>query len=196
MRARWGKRPASLDVCSRRLQECFGSLNLVSDMLGMWFEKRNKPTPERAVRWHNDIELKRLLEKGIHYSDYPRKPILELGYAVNLWNGNYRSDGAELAIYCGQYGITANNMAMVNLLPSENGIPEPQYLLAILKVLVEAWEPEFGEVLQLLPKGDDFDEVRCAGYCLSRHVLGSRAQVHREGEGYIWMDEDVLRKFV
>jgi hypothetical protein len=79
---------------------------------------------------------------------------------------------------------------------SEDGLPEPQYLLAILRALVEAWEPDVGEVFQLIPKGDDLDETRCAGYSLSHPTVGPGAQVHSESRGYIWMDEGALTKFI
>jgi hypothetical protein len=128
--------------------------------------------------------------------DLPREPIPDLGFSVDLWNGNYRRDGAELWISCGQYGVTAKNRAMVKLSPSEDGLPEPQYLLAILRALVEAWEPDVGEVFQLIPKGDDLDELLCAGYSLSRPMVGSGAQVYNESRGYIWMDEGALTKFI
>jgi hypothetical protein len=115
VRTRWGKRPESLNECRARLKDCFSRLANVGEPLAVWYEKLNKPTPERAVRWHDDSELERLLRKGILYLDLPREPIPDLGFSVGLWNGNHRRDGAELSICCGQYGPTANNIAMVKL---------------------------------------------------------------------------------
>ena len=161
-------------------------------MFSRWFEKRNKLDPERAVS--RDAEsLRRLLQKGESLRDGPPTAIVELGFQVGLWNGNARGEAAELTIQCGAFSRRTRNRGLLRIIASDDERPDPELLKGALAALVEAWQPEGGEIFQLIAVGEDFDEFRCGGYSPSAPT-GSVDAVPLP-DGMLWFDEAAYRRF-
>ncbi len=196
VRVMWGPRPEPLEQCALRLRDCFSRLAELGAIFSEWFERRNTPIPGRAVPWSDLAVLRRLLEKGIHYTDIPRAPIPDLGYLMGLWNGNHRSDGADIQVSCGGYSKYVGNRAVLTVSDLEGGFPPIDLIWRSLAALVDAWAPDSGEAFQLIPKDEDFDELHCAGYTLKPIILRENVQVRALGRGTLWFDEAAYERFV
>jgi Immunity protein 52 len=191
----WGPRPEPLGQCASRAWDCFSRLAELSEIFAQWFERANRPTLERAVHWDNKSELERLLQKGIQCSDHSQVTLPDLGYSLGAWNGNYRREGAGISIHCGSFSNYVNNRVIIDLLASEDGFPKPEFILHTLEALVMAWDPDMGEAFQLVTRGEDFEELYCAGYSLNRVSRGN-VQAQKCQRGTIWFDQVTYDQFV
>jgi hypothetical protein len=174
------------------MRDSFEGLHRVDEMFSHWYEKRNRPTPDRAVDW-GDEALKRLLEKGISRRDHPLVAMPELGFLVGLWNGNARRRAADIMIQCGACSSHVPNCVLLRLLPSDDGPPPPQMLEDALAVLVDAWRPDIGEIYQLVKSGDDFQEQSCGGYLTKGSPPREAGRIVPVGGGVLWFDESAYQ---
>lgn len=147
--AYWGPRRESAAARARRLADCFARLGACSELLGSWREKvdRKEQASHTAVSSESEA-LRELMLAGVNRRDADGSPIDELGFSVGLWNGD-REAAIGLSISCGGWASTPGVMnAFVLDLPPRLPGPTAQLYeldtaLAIMRAVVEAWEPDW-----------------------------------------------------
>jgi hypothetical protein len=76
------------------------------------------------------------------FTDVGHKPIPELGYSLDKWNGN-RDAGASLSVACGMYfesDVGFSNAAVLSLdCPAKFDI---ELYRQLLRASIEAWDPD------------------------------------------------------
>lgn len=186
----WGSRQETLSDCATKLKKTFDILSASDPMFDQWYHKRNSPIPDRSVEWHSEAYLEQLLKKGMRFTDEPRSPMVELGYSLNLWNGDYIRRGAEIGIYCGGVGNRTNNRIVLKLLASDEFRPDSDLILRVFEGLVRSWHPEIGKVFQLISRNEDLDECCCAGFIRPPTVpVDKKLRFWVVDDGIMWFDE-------
>jgi hypothetical protein len=142
----WESRAETLEECADRLEAFMYSLAEIDPSLSTWFE----PGSSRVSALKSRIEprkeqLSDLLLEGRYYSDGKKFLMPQLGFRVDLWNGQ----GAEvgLSIHCGAWSPKngPGNNVLIDLSrvgPSDGGkLYCPQVATSLVRAVITAWSP-------------------------------------------------------
>jgi hypothetical protein len=195
IRVDWGPRCEDAQDCAKRICALFSQLASLDDMFEGWFRKAGSPTLGRRLEWNDTREVSQFLEASLDPKDYAKGAVPLLGFVVDLWNGNYRSAGAEVTIACGGSDKYVSNSCSLNLLPSEAGMIGVDSIARLLEAQVAAWDPDMGEVFQLVQNGDDLDEIVCAGYSIKPERRRPGVEIYPVRKGHIWVDQSAYDRF-
>jgi len=157
LRARWGARKESLEVCATKMCAFLSELAMCDDMFAQQWIKCTC-TREEAMTNPNEIELsvealQNLLAKGRVRRDLDKSVVEELGYhSRQLWNGR-KLDSAFVLIECGAYPnpriLPAANTVWIDL-PNDGSalrrVLHPVKLRGITNVVVKNWDPDWARI--------------------------------------------------
>jgi len=149
--AYWGDRRESIDDCSNRLFNCLLKLRNCDEIFRNWYRTgcSRKQALERKIPI-DTLNLRKLLDKyGRHATDIGNKTIEDLGYCINIWNGESMERGeVGLSISCGLHSELSElvNCCVINL-PYEGlsleRIVKSDMFVKILSSVVSSWEPDW-----------------------------------------------------
>ncbi len=147
--AYWGPRREPVGACAQRLADCVARLGACSELLRTWYEKADRKADARHRPVVPAAEvLRKLMVAGVNRRDANGSVIEELGFSVGLWNGDHKTS-VGLSISCGGWTSVPEVMNAFNLdlpTPAEElggQIYELDTALAIMRVVVGAWEPDW-----------------------------------------------------
>jgi hypothetical protein len=145
--AYWGPRREPLAACADRATRFLAGLCSCSPVLATWFEKGDsrEDALRRRVLPERDIVMG-LLGSGRNQRDIDRSVIEDLGYSLDVWNGQEPAVGLRIA--CGKYPPTPNikNAVVINLPYSEEGLGDlasPEMAKRLVGLAVECWGPDW-----------------------------------------------------
>lgn len=147
--AYWGPRAEAVDACAERLARFLADLTQTSPLLGSWFKtaSRRKAALKRPIEPAADQLRELLLAGQARRDDATRSVMSELGFAVDMWNG--QDVQAGLRVRCGApaviQGMTSNTLVMQ--LPAAEGdaleLYQRQAALAVMRSVVTVWQPSW-----------------------------------------------------
>lgn len=145
--AYWGPRQETLDACTDRAVKFLEGLSSTHSALSTWYQlgimqtdaPQQPAVPERGV-------VSTLLESGRNRRESDRSVIEELGYSINLWNG--QDPSVALNIGCGRYHRSeyVKNAVIIDLPRLDEGLADLASLekaRAMMHLLVECWDPDW-----------------------------------------------------
>lgn len=145
--AYWGPRAESLNACVDRSTTFLDGLRLLNPAFETWYLPGRSRRDALRRRVHPEREaLLNLLGSGRNRRDSDQSVIAELGYSMDLWNGQAPSVG--LSVGCGMHPRTPHvkNVAVVNLPSSDDGLGDlasTPVALGLMRLLVDCWEPDW-----------------------------------------------------
>src|SRR5262249_51187755 len=97
-------------------------------------------------------ELTEIFEGGTRYTDFDPRPMPELGYTVNAWNGQSDEQAAALAVRAGGYTehLPFPNTVDLKLhrpMANNGHLLNAEVLRSVLLSVAEAWEPDSANVV-------------------------------------------------
>lgn len=111
----WGPRKESLPYLVKRCISHFAALEQAGDPFSNWYKlgsSRKHALSRANVSIHNYENVEQLLIAGQSKTDVsPRIIIKELGYSVNLWNGDAGGFQANTSIRCGAHSLALSEDA-------------------------------------------------------------------------------------
>jgi Immunity protein 52 len=145
--AYWGPRQESLDACADRAVKFLEGISSAHPALSTWYQlgvMQTDALQQPAVLERGAVLT--LLESGRNRRESDRSVIEELGYSINLWNGQDPSVG--LNIGCGRYHRSeyVKNAVVIDLPRSDEGLADlalPERARAMMHLLVECWDPDW-----------------------------------------------------
>lgn len=147
--AYWGPRREPAEACARRLADCIARLGACSEQLRSWYEKADRKADAKRRLIEPDPEaVGELMLAGVNRRDADLSVIEELGFSAGLWNGDFETS-VGLSVDCGKWASAQGLMNAFSLdLPPPPPRPGAQLYeldtaLAIMRAVVEAWEPDW-----------------------------------------------------
>lgn len=145
----WGPRREPVEECARRLESSITQLGAHSELLRQWYglglsraEAQGRPI---AIRRDALVEL---LLKGRSKRDDNHKIIEEAGVHARIWNGADDDLAAVVDVTCAcsaQVLGVMNNFGL-DLPMAATPLVELSTTLALLRIVVEAWDPDWAVV--------------------------------------------------
>lgn len=144
--AYWGDRRESVEVCAERLARCLDGLAHVNPLLSVWYRTgRRRNAANVKIDTTVSVLVEMLLADRSADAAGRGSAIAEMGFAMSLWNGAEAQVG--MSVLCGAYPGTSGVLNCFSLdLPPLDEIPEfrdTSIARQILKVIIDAWEPEW-----------------------------------------------------
>jgi hypothetical protein len=161
----WGRREESAEVCAQRMAQMLENLAAVHPVLSRWnkqaMTRKAANAPFCAMPPRLD-ELTRIFEKGRHYRDHPREPMLDMGFSISAWNGHDDDYGVSLAVHAGAYTDRPPDPNNVRLDLHHPTAADADFINAsVLKkmnlAVAEAWQPSWAVVETWADKGETKD---------------------------------------
>jgi len=144
--AYWGPRKEAVASCADRLAACLSGLARASELVGTWYLKANRKSEMTKAPVSIEPEaLATLLQAGQNRRDVDREPILELGFSVAMWNGDYKR-AVGMSVKCGAWSTVVPNSFVLSLPSIDDGAAElyaPDVAQELIRSVVTAWEPEW-----------------------------------------------------
>jgi Immunity protein 52 len=147
----WGLRQETSQSCAQRTARFFEKLARVDPSYSRWCGFGR--TDEESSRLRVDLtptSLEGLFRDGVNrYDAEPHRVIEELGFSIDLWNGEL-PDGVIMSIHCGDYARTLGNNSCILQLPQtpqniERIFTIPK-LTEILRCMISEFDPDWGVV--------------------------------------------------
>ena len=138
--AYWSAREESRRECAQRI---FSFLESLSDdcLFAKWcLTGRNPKTAKKSLELSVDAIEQRL---KAHYTDEPRVPMLDLGFSLDIWNGQDASSAGFRAT-CGGFSRVVGNSAVLSL-PRQEPPREAatlERLHALVRNAVSSFDPD------------------------------------------------------
>lgn len=145
--AYWGNRPESAKEGAERLAHCRAALARVDEALASWYKKGASRTTANTPVASDSRSLAELLERGRNRTDVGREVIQELGFSFDLWNRSRPEVGLNGLV--GAYpsvGRIVNTFVLsfyASAQPEAARIYTDASAKAVMKAVVEAWEPDW-----------------------------------------------------
>jgi hypothetical protein len=202
-----------LEQCVARVQRHFSALADASPNLQLWFRKaRSKSKANTPIDVTSSDGLRQDLLSGRNRQDVgSREVIPELGFGISFWNGDAGGWTASTSVTCGLYSAvrTISNVALLSVDFGNSASMPPAEMLALLKRLIEVWQPDKGYVFQLdMPLEDDDAEPQRVSYATYRSQAAEdkRRWFFREeskpagrteefSNGRLWIDDSLGPRF-
>lgn len=149
--AYWGPRQESVGQCADRLMACLDRLRDCDEVFSQWFEKGKSRRDALAlpIDLRSQEKTLQLLESGRSKRDLDRTTIDDLGFRVNLWNGQASTQSATISISCGIYAENPHlrNSVVLDLPEDLGGLADKDHCVQVLKCVAETWEPDWAGVI-------------------------------------------------
>ena len=147
IRAYWGPRKESIESCTVRAVDFFQRVVDHGAFKSSWFKKgqSRRKALEQGINVLNREEIAELLNKGVNRRDLTKEAIKELGFHINLWNGEKGRDVAALSLVCGNYSRAegmGNNFILLELPEDLGGLSSSEQMLRLFTIVIEVWRPE------------------------------------------------------
>jgi hypothetical protein len=149
LRAFWGARSESVAECAEHLLEYVLCLGQWDESCRTWYKTAD--SLEEALQQRvmlDQASLEQVLLSGRHYTDFERRPMEELGYRVNIWNGRDPEKGDQagisMGVTCGCYSRFVPNQCEVTLPYQGTGaarVLHVSYLQELMQCVAHAWKP-------------------------------------------------------
>lgn len=145
--AYWGNRPESAKEGAERLAHCRAALARVDEALASWYKKGASRTTANTPVASDSRSLAELLERGRNRTDVGREVIQELGFSFDFWNRSRPEVGLNGLV--GAYpsvGRIVNTFVLsfyASAQPEAARIYTDASAKAVMKAVVEAWEPDW-----------------------------------------------------
>ena len=150
--AYWGVRKETVDACAQRTVGFLECLTQCDPAFERWFRTGRS----RSAALEHEVQLdacniQKLLLAGRNRTDFGHEILEALGFRISLWNGgSCDEESVGLMIHCGEYAPSPGiNSCIINL-PYEGEVSRRllhvSMLLAIMRCIVSAWEPDWGVV--------------------------------------------------
>jgi hypothetical protein len=162
----WSARRESIGECAIRLGTFLIRLSECDQSIGTWYEssKLSKNRPNNPINSKAAKELTRLLEKARNRENIYGEADEDLGFQVELWNGENGQKDARLSVRCGLYWRpTSSSVAVGNCvvldLPRELGqLALTDNMVKVLMAAAVLWIPDWAGVMSdraMLSRGFD-----------------------------------------
>lgn len=152
--AYWSARRETKAECAARCATLLARLSSEAEF-SQWFVKGRTLKKALALSLPSTPEgIEHLLMTNNRDTD--RTPIVELGYDLDVWNGNLKQP-ASLSINCGVFSSLVYNNALLNLpILEELENFHLESFQKLLNVMVEVWDPDHAVAtsLQLLAESN------------------------------------------
>lgn len=208
LRLQWPPRRDEIDVCSERLLRTFTCLAAASPAFARWAKFPGSATQAGRVQpidVNDRNTLADLLLKGRNrYDAPPRDPIVNLGFTANFWNMDAMERYASLYVQIGSYAerVGTNNVQL-SIRQVDPPLLKPEQYIALLKQLIDIWDPNLGLIYQKPPRPAGVLEKRnfLAHYTIQGREYneaawpkaGKVAELYNSGE--LRIDSDVKKMF-
>lgn len=147
--AYWPARKESLHECSDRLRQFFAELVQCDPAFSQWYERAGSKSAalKRRADVHDIDYLRKLVRRGRHWTDIPRRVMKDLGVSFGLWNGLDEPKALGLNITCGSYVERLSNCVVLYLPDDLGALHSSQRVRTVLEATVKAWEPNWAGVM-------------------------------------------------
>ncbi len=137
--AYWGRREESRQACAKRLADFMHGMAEQGPALSRWFKKGSSRKASLVELPRDPEGLGPLLKTN--QRDIGGDAIAELGFNFAAWTGRDVGTIASIAMTCGAYSPAIRNSVVVSFDPTTE-VPTSEFLQAILKAAVAAFDPE------------------------------------------------------
>ncbi len=137
--AYWSSRKETREECAKRIAMFLESIADRPSFRRWFLKKRSR----KATSLPLEISVPAIGEElRTNNRDIDGAAILELGFNLNVWNGNENAP-ASFAVTCGAFSRQVKNSAVLYL-PKQESIDATFYqeITLLLKKAIQAWEPE------------------------------------------------------
>lgn len=116
--------------------------------LKKWYKLgRSRKTSYSDVNTGDESTIRKILEKSVLYTDIPRKPMPTLGWRIDLWNGENKSNTAKISVKCGGYDKVMSidvipNMSLLVLGNWESTKIDKDAFFALMVAIHKLWHAE------------------------------------------------------
>ena len=151
LKATWGRGKESAECCAEKLYNFLEAIKNCDDVFAKWYRlgRSRKEALRKPVKTGDMAELLSLVEKGRHWTDVGRKPMDQLGFGVEIWNGGEESRSVRLSVCCGLYSDVkgvGENLVILEF-PHELGrLADPSAAVKVLLAAVKCWNPDWGAI--------------------------------------------------
>ena len=130
LKATWGKGKESAECCAEKLHNFLEAIKNCDDVFAKWYRlgRSRKDALRRPIKTGDMAELLSLVEKGRHWTDVGRKPMDELGFYFEIWNGGEESRSVRLDVHCGDYSDIpggGENLVILEFPKELGGLADP-----------------------------------------------------------------------
>ena len=145
----WGTRRENATSCAARLRRSVDGLAQIDAALGNWRKKAatKKAAENSTIDWNR---LDEVLLTGRNRRDHSGDVIEELGFAFAAWTKDAAGATCSISCLCGASPTRNFSNNFILNLPSEGEalqrICSTTVVLAILELLADCWEPDWGTV--------------------------------------------------
>jgi hypothetical protein len=150
----WGVRQERLEQCTQRTMSLLAGLAQIHPLFSRWDRIEQADEDDEGenttVQPLNVTEpaLQELLRSGQNYTDFGHQVMPELGFHFSITAQD--QEEVSLRVTCGAYapqpGINSCVLTLPATGPTTDQILQTPTLLAILRVMVSAWQPDWGVV--------------------------------------------------
>lgn len=143
----WPARQEDITRATQRASAWFACLEALSPELSNWYKPGRKHVRDTdMINISDPSVLENQLRKGVNHKDMPREPIPELGWSVNLWNGQPERVTASVSFLVGSYSRHISNNAHVTLTDFPEGAFTPEICESLLQQMRTIWNAREGRV--------------------------------------------------